>query len=602
MSTPGHVLPNRSAMSCLRLLLGVLFSLGICLSALGQSSAGHPSPNGIRTATDFPGASIVERIQAAILDCGAAPCQVYVPAGDYQASPISHWMSRNANGRIGVLLPSNIELFGAGQGHTVIRVTRAAGDPAATLLTNANELNRNLRLHDMTIVYTDAAKSWDWVSIFLCHGCSEVELDHLTLEGNPNKLVNLLDSSGSRVHDNTFLLHSTGYGHGDNAITFSRFDPKLPAPGEAGSVRDNTFRLSGDYKLHSILIASQSGLYVHSNLFEAPLQAKESDTAIESGADNLGELPERIKISGNIFHGTSIAFGGEVSSEISNNFIDHGNIYIALQSGTKAALALLTIADNEVHFGSIGVNGLEQTFTGRCIITRNRVFDGGIGVGNSLLIRDFEVSYNTVKYSNNRSGIDCNACSVVRGNLVTDIGQNGPGDLHPGFLIGGIVEDASDNIYVDDQHQYEAGTVCSTASPTSRDCMSSGRSRWILLKGGEWGFGWGNRTLFTAKGNLLIRAFLSNSVLELDSDTDALPVGTTYHLYRTTFNGFELNAATITRFANNVAISTTGPFSHAAIQEDNAVSIGDLFGNTFRPYKCFGKCSIDYRANTSTPQ
>src|ERR1019366_8745144 len=236
-------------------------------------------------------------------------------------------------------------------------------------------------------------------------GCDQLELDHLSLEGNPNKLVNVLDSTGSSVHDNTFLLHSTGYGHGDNALSVSRFSSTVSVGSDAGVVRDNRFSQTGDYRTFSMLIVAQSGLYVHGNVFEAHLPPPGNATGIESGQDNLARLPENVKISGNTFHGASIAYGGLNNSEISGNFLDHGDIYVALQSGTTSSLAGLTIADNELHFGSINIGGLAQTFTGRCVVTRNRVFDGNIRTAGSSLDHDIEVSYNLVRYSSNMSGI-----------------------------------------------------------------------------------------------------------------------------------------------------------------------------------------------------
>lgn len=603
LSTSGDTRSSPGTSRRIFLTLGLLLAFGGWMAAAAQVNASGSAPRNVRVATDFHGASIVERIQAAILDCGPNPCEVYIPAGTYNASAVSSWNSRDSSGaRVGILLPSNVNLYGAGPGHTVIHVNRSATDPTGTLLTNANELNLNIHIHDMSIVWTDSSKTFVWVSIFICHGCDQVELDHLSLEGNPNKLVNLLDCTGSSVHDNSFLLRSTGYGHGDNALSFSRFNPAMSVGPKAGVVRDNHFSQTGDYGMFSMLIVSQSGLYVHSNVFEGNFSSPGNSTGIEMGQDNLGRLPENVKISENTFRGASIAHGGLNSSEISGNFFDHGDIYIALQSGTTASLSELTIVNNELHSGSIAIGGLEHTFTGRLIITNNRVFDGNIRLGSSLANRDIEVSYNTVKYIQDNDGIDCYACSVIRGNLVQDIGQNGPNDLHAGYLIAGTVDDVRDNIYIDDQHEYNTGTICSTANSTSTTCLPSGRSRWIILSGGEWGFGWGNRTLFTSRGNLLIRAFASSSLIELDSDIDALPPGTHYHLYRTTFNAFELDATAIRRFANNFALSATGPFNHAAIQEDGTVRIDSLSGNVFRPYKCYGKCAVDYRSSASAPE
>jgi hypothetical protein len=163
------------------------------------------------------------------------------------------------------------------------------------------------------------------------------------------------------------------------------------------------------------------------------------------------------------------------------------------------------------------------------------------------------------------------------------------------------VADVSDNIYIDEQHEYDAGTICSVANPSAKACLSSGKSRWVWLRGGEWGFGWTNRMLFTDRGNLPIRAFVNSSLLELDDDT-AVPAGTRYRLSRTTSHAFELNSAVIDRFANNVAISTTGGFRNATVQETGTVRIRSLSGNVFHPYVCLGKCAVDYRSNVSAPE
>ncbi len=566
-----------------------------------QMQSQMPETRTLSTA-NFPGPSIVERIETAIRDCGPSPCEVYIPAGTYNSSPISSWKNRDVTGAsMGVAIPSNVEIRGAGRGLTIIRVTRSATDPPATLFANASQSNRNIRLTDMSILWTDSDQKYDWVSIFICHGCDQLELDHLSLEGNPNKLVNLLDSTKSSVHDNMFLLHSTGYGHGDNALGVSRFDPAASVDGAAGVVRDNHFIQTGDYRTFSMLIVAQSGLYVHSNVFEAHLPPPGNATGIESGQDNLARLPENVKISGNVFHGASIAYGGLNNSEISGNFLDHGDIYVALQSGTTASLSGLTISGNELHFGSISIGGLQYVSTDRFVITRNRVFEGNIRTGGSPLVHDIEVSNNLVGYSSNMNGIDCNACSLIRGNVVREIGQNGPSNVNAGYLIGGTVQDVSDNVYIDEQHEYDAGTICSVANPSSTVCLSSGNSRWVRLRGGEWGFGWTNRKLFTDRGNLLIRAFVSSSFLELDENTPVLPAGTNYHLFRTTFNAFELNSAVIERFANNLAIAPGG-FRRAAVQENGTVRIHSLSGNVFRPYSCFGKCAVDYRSTVNAPE
>jgi hypothetical protein len=575
--------------------------IALAAAMLAHSSQAQTIPEA-RNAIKFPGQSIVEQLQAAIRDCGSNPCEIYIPSGSYNASPIGTWTTRDTTGSsVGAAIPSNVEIRGAGQGRTIIKVTRSAGDPSATLFANIGHASQNIRVREMTINWSDSATSHAWVSIFICHSCTNLELDHLTLEGNPNKLVNLLDCTESSVHDNNFQLRSTGYGQGDNALGISRFEPSASVNRAAGVVRDNHFTEVGDYRTFSMLIANQSGLYIHSNVFEANIASLGHVTGIESGQDNLGRLPEHVKISDNMFHGASVAYGGLNESEISNNFFDHGDIYVALQSGSTASLTDMTIADNELHFGSINVGGLQYTSTGRFVVTRNRVFDGSIRTGGGLDVHDIEVTYNSVRDSSNENGIECNACSLIKGNVVREVGQNAPGDVHAGYLIGGTVADVSDNVYLDEQHDYDSGTICSVEKPSSTVCLSSGTSRWIRLQGGQWGFGWSNRTLYTNSHNLLIRAFVNNSLIELDDNAPVLPAGTHYHLYRTTFNAFELNSATIERFASNLAISAGG-FHRAAIQENGTVRIHNLSGNVLRPYSCYGKCAVDYRLTTSAPE
>jgi hypothetical protein len=118
-----------------------------------------------------------------------------------------------------------------------------------------------------------------------------------------------------------------------------------------------------------------------------------------------------------------------------------------------------------------------------------------------------------------------------------------------------------------------------------------------MLQDAKWQIGWTNRTLFTEHGEYRIRAFVNSSLLELDADAAAIPPGTRFHLYRTTFNGFELNGAHIERFSNNAAISSEGAFRRAAVQEDGEVEFGEVRGNLFRPNVCWGRCRTDYRGD-----
>ena len=77
----------------------LLVAVSTCVTAAAaQVSAVTGAQKGVRNAADFPGPSIVERVQAAIRDCGPNPCEVFIPAGSYNASPIASWKNRDETG------------------------------------------------------------------------------------------------------------------------------------------------------------------------------------------------------------------------------------------------------------------------------------------------------------------------------------------------------------------------------------------------------------------------------------------------------------------------------------------------------------------------
>ena len=43
--------------------------------------------------------------------CLRKPCEVYIPAGTYNSSPISSWKTRDFTGAsVGIAIPSNVEI------------------------------------------------------------------------------------------------------------------------------------------------------------------------------------------------------------------------------------------------------------------------------------------------------------------------------------------------------------------------------------------------------------------------------------------------------------------------------------------------------------
>src|ERR1035438_2831643 len=103
-------------MRCFLISLFLCLLLAVAVPFTGAVPASALMP-GTRNAVEFPGASIIEKIQAVIQDCGSGPCAIYLPAGTYDASPISSWKNLDVTGsRVGIALQSNVEIRGAGEG------------------------------------------------------------------------------------------------------------------------------------------------------------------------------------------------------------------------------------------------------------------------------------------------------------------------------------------------------------------------------------------------------------------------------------------------------------------------------------------------------
>ena len=199
---------------------------------------------------------------------------------------------------------------GAGKAAQLFESTRSANDPIGTLLADANgqpTYSGARHEHSLDGLQFEIRLGFDSYLSGVCH-----HLPNSTIEPRRKSQQNgqPLDSTESSVHDNTFLLRSTSYGHGDNALSVNRFNPAISVDRDAGVVRDNHFIQAGEYRSFSMLIVSESGLYVHSNVSKRIFRLRETRLASNLAQDNRGRLPDNaVKISNNTFQGASIVVG-----------------------------------------------------------------------------------------------------------------------------------------------------------------------------------------------------------------------------------------------------------------------------------------------------
>ncbi len=147
-----------------------------------------------------------------------------------------------------------------------------------------------------------------------------------------------------------------------------------------------------------------------------------------------------------------------------------------------------------------------------------------------------------------------------------------------GYLISGAVQDVSDNLYLDEQHDYDAGTICSVAETVIDGVCAAAHAAKPLgpAAGRRMGL-WLDQSHPLHRPRQLPHPRLCQQFRAGVGENAGIrtprscPQEPTITCIARTFNAFELNSATIERFANNLAVATGG-FRHAAVQENGTVT------------------------------
>jgi hypothetical protein len=562
-------------------------------------------------ALGYPGASIVEKTQAAVTAAGAiGGGTVYIPPGNYTASAVSTWPAgQGAVTKAGVTVPSKTTIQCGGIGSTVISYTRSNTDPVAVLFQNSTIGTGNSEIRitgceiHVTLTTTTNNSTYDApIDLEICDLC---EIDHNLISGNSNRQIQLLDMTRGNIHDNWFLVASStvgGVSYGNSAIGINRSGPAAPYDVLAAQIHSNGFIETGIDNTGSLLVITASGLDVYNNVFDlyhytANVLAQ-SGNAIEAGIDGSTlEFGLNDSIHDNQFNGGSAVFPvAFVSAKLNNNKFFHSGIAVTAAGGS----VLLTnyafnISDNELRYGSINVSAATgDTGYRHIVVANNKIWDGTIVVQGptSQTVYDTEVLNNTV-WDAPINGIQCTRCSVVSGNRVIDTGQT----LYSSVSNSAIafsqtsVKEISNNTMVEDQNTYSTGTVCSISFPPSTTCLLTGTSDWVFVTGGTWSASWTNRTLYLAGGNQLIEGFSGTTYLQLANPV-LIASGTTYNLSRTTYTGMQLNASTIDVLADNHFLNGGGGWNFNAMTSGGA-TVAKYFGNYATSGGCSG-CALDY--------
>jgi len=621
--------------------IGSLASFALLAGATFTGPITSPSVNSTVYASQFSGASIVEKIQAAITSLSGGPGVVVIPAETFVASPVSSWQLGynggygSAGQTVGVIIPSNVTIMGAGAGLTIINVTRIVSDPPAFLFVNKNYStgDSNIRLSGMTINWADSSTVSYSACISLFDYVDKLEIDHVEFIGEANNLCNNLDCTHFDIHDNRFAISTKNSGNNGNAcLGIARFggtqaSPVTPYINAGGHIYNNYF-IQTDNSVNtqfSMLVVSQSCVVIEGNTFDGYTQTKGNvrvGNSIEMGTDNLGLLPSYITIKGNKFLGTA----GMNPLNIFNSDITENDCFmssILVQSaGTGYGLSDtgVHVEGNHIRWGSITI-GNDDAGTGRSTVIGNVVEDSGDNPDGTSYSSDFGIAVynsvtnaqgsviknNVVKYG--AAGIIAAGASVIDGNIIINSNsqQNGTLALQinpPGNGDTFKTAIVNNNTIINDQNAYTTGTIGMVATPTGTSYISSGVSVWVYLTGGTWS-NWTNRWLWVGSTRYAIKTFLDANHVELE-----LPVyiasGTAYSLQNnsgtTSMYTIMSLANGIGSFTNNSFISTAAdplPADHAIITE-HGKSVDYINGNRFSYWSLQSpSTTYDYEATTA---
>lgn len=575
--------------------------------AYSSSSAVAAVPTSINTSA-IAGADIVAKATAAF----AISNDVFIPAGTYATTCTTSWTNTSGfNQYVGIVLPTGAHLHGAGMGTTIINVSRASGltAPSCALIANANPVgsgnNPDITIDNLTINWIETGCTTlggcnhDTAAIEMM-GADRFTMHHVELQGQPNRLLNLIDTTRVSIHDNKFLLNTPTANNpstvfGNSAIGASRYQAGIAYSLNAGKIYNNEIDETGAPSNVSLLVPTQSNLTIGpDNVFDmmhyvtSPSPSAILGQAIESGTDNLTGIEGYLLIHGNYFYGAEVRLSIN-DTEFSGNFLQQGRVYGYSSNGGPPSTARLKVQTNTFHcYGSGGdqcgiyIAGLSAQGFPFVTISENTIEDGSIGVysdnvstdggGSNCVIENNKV-YNAPNVSfagvTPSGAILGNGCSAIRGNLVKNYNADNfsaaTDSTHYGISAGDasstvptVISDFSGNQVIDDQVVYSTGNVCSVSSPSSTTCLSAGSSTYLYSAGATWSPGWSNRYIFVGGTPYMIKQFYAPHYIELQYST-AFIASTAYTLNYSFYNGYNLGT-NIIRFDSNYCYIAANPY------------------------------------------
>lgn len=596
-------------------------SNGTISGAPGQINAGVQS-----------GADIVAKINTAL----TKGTDILIPAGTYTLSSCAGWTSDAQAGDpwspffVGVKVPTGAHIHGAGEGQTVINVTRLNTDPSCALFANATRVgtgnNSKIELDHFTVNWTDQnAVGQD--TIIEVAGADQFTMHDVQLTGNPNRLIIVTDSTRWILHDNFYALNTTSSVLGNTAISVNRLQSGIAYNLAAGKIYNEQLFEVGDPVNNgmSMVVITQSGVTFgpenYCNLINytsVTNAAGNSGNCIETGADNLGNFADTLMIHGNYFYGGGAVRLPMVNSEFSNNYFFQGSGVVAGYAGNPdntTTAGHFTINNNVFQCLGTGflcgifVQGNSPQGFQLVSVSENTVYDGGIGVAitgastggaPNCFVQNNRV-YNTplASMSPTPSGavgaLAAMGCSVVMGNIVSnaeadDFAAGGDSQEY-GIVTGNssssvttTYNDVSFNRVIDDQQSYSTGTVCTVSGPTSTTCQTSGTSRWLYSAGATWSQAWSNRYISISGTAYMIRGFFGAHYIEFENTVAFIGTGTSYSLNWTMNGGYYLGSPII-NFTNNFGYVAhqymLGYPSQGMITDVSGTVITNLVNNNF---------------------
>jgi parallel beta-helix repeat protein len=575
----------------------------------------------IDVVADFTGASVIEKLQAAVTSISATGGTAYIRPGSYTASSCSTWASDGNSGYAGVLVPSGVTV--QFDSKATISWTHTSSEQSENPCRMVEAFNvSSVNIQGGNFTFTETGGGSPIMGGVYFRNCTNCTISEMTISSSLDRAIAISDSLQFHVFNNSITsVDSASANAGNSIIGFTVSSG--PVNVESGSFDHNTVISSGP-KATSTVVVAQSGVRVTDNILDFKhymAGGAAGQDSIETGYDGLARPVENVVIANNTIYSVDHS-QGLIRLNIANAIVDHNYteapLLITAAGGASPNPSSQIVIDTNHFFGSgINVNCQTDDAGWRSVaITNNHLkWTSGISVTRCTTSHTYfgqdlngvRVVNNIVDYPNpNAIGFNIVTSGIVKGNTVYNVsGTTGSYGffLNPGtnFQLSAVTGNTVINTLP--TADYGTGTICSVTDPysypVSTTCSGTATNT-IYLSGGTWTQQWTYGILTVGANTYHILGFIDAQHATL-LETVNIPSSTSYNLPGQGSNGYAYGlAGTFGDFSGNIGIALNGwPGGGGAIQETGTPTFSRITGNYLSPFAgTFNNSSNIYRTTT----